>query len=54
MRNFPSCENGAVGAVGICTKSRFVETLPEGQKHNVLNIRDNGAADNTPVFTVPE
>ena len=53
MRNLPSCEN-TVGAGGICTKSRFIETLPEGQKHSVLNIRDNGAGDNTPVFTVPE
>ena len=54
MRNLPQCANGAVGAGGICTKERFVETLPEGQSHNVLNIRDNGGADNTPVFTVPD
>ncbi len=53
MRSIPQCENGAVGAGGTCTKSRSVETLPEGQKHNVLNIR-NGGADNTDVFTVPE
>jgi signal peptidase I len=24
MRNLPSCENGAVGAGGLCTKSRFI------------------------------
>lgn len=54
MRNLPQCENGAVGQGGICTKSRFVETLPEGRSHNVLNIRDGGAGDDTPVFTVPE
>lgn len=54
MRNLPQCENGAVGQGGICTKSRSVETLPEGRVHNVLNIRDGGAGDDTPVFTVPE
>jgi len=54
MRNLPRCENGAVGQGGTCTKSRFVETLPEGQKHNVLNIDAAGPGDNTDVFTVPE
>lgn len=54
MRNLPQCENGAVGAGGTCTKSRFIETLPEGQKHSVLNIRDNGPGDDTQVLTVPE
>jgi signal peptidase I len=54
MRNLPRCENGAVGAGGICTKSRFVETLPEGRSHTVLNIDANGFGDNTDVFTVPE
>jgi signal peptidase I len=38
MRNRPRCENGAVGDGGICTKSRFIETLPEGRQHDVLNI----------------
>ncbi|RYH96774.1 MAG: signal peptidase I, partial [Acetobacteraceae bacterium] len=28
MRNRPRCENGAVGEGGLCTKSRFIETLP--------------------------
>ena len=54
MRNRPRCENGAVGEGGICQKSRFIETLPEGRKHNVLNIDANGFGDNTDVFTVPE
>jgi len=55
MGNLPRCENSA-GAVGIgasCTKSRFTETLPDGRKHDVLNIDSNGFADNTDVFTVP-
>ncbi len=54
MRNRPRCENGAVGEGGLCTKSRFVETLPEGQKHSILNIDPAGFGDNTDVFTVPE
>ncbi|MBN8631558.1 MAG: signal peptidase I [Rhodobacterales bacterium] len=54
MRNRPRCENGAVGDGGICTKSRFIETLPEGRKHHILNIDPAGPGDNTDVFTVPE
>jgi signal peptidase I len=54
MRNMPRCENGAVGEGGICKKSRSVETLPEGQTHNVLNIDASSPGDNTDVFTVPE
>lgn len=53
MRNLPRCENGAVGAGGICKKSQFVETLPEGRQHRILNIDTNGFGDNTDVFTVP-
>ena len=51
---FPRCENAPVAIGGDCTKSRFVETLPGGRDYFVLNIDDNGFADNTPVFTVPE
>lgn len=54
MRNRPRCENGAVGEGGSCTKSRFIETLPEGRQHRVLNIDQAGPGDNTDVFTVPE
>ena len=53
LRNTPQCENGIVGAGGICEKSRFTETFPDGHSHTVLNIR-NFATDNTPIFTVPE
>lgn len=49
----PQCENGAVGLGAACTKSRFVETLPNGVSHNILNI-GNRSTDNTGVFTVPE
>jgi signal peptidase I len=53
MGNLPRCENGPVGEGGICQKSRSRETLPGGRSHDVLNIDDNGFADNTDVFTVP-
>lgn len=54
MGGLPRCENGPVGAGDICTKSRAIETLPNGRQHIVLNIDKNGYADNTDVFTVPE
>ncbi len=54
MGNSPRCSNAPVGEGGICEKQRSVETLPNGIKHDVLNIDVNGPADNTDVFTVPE
>ena len=54
MGGKPSCENGIVGDGAICQKSRFVETLPGGRQHDVLNIvNSTGFPDNTDVFTVP-
>jgi signal peptidase I len=32
---------------------RFTETLPGGVRHPILKLREYGALDNTPVFTVP-
>jgi len=32
---------------------RFIETLPGGVRHPILKLRDYGALDDTPVFTVP-
>ncbi|MBV9550274.1 MAG: signal peptidase I [Alphaproteobacteria bacterium] len=32
---------------------RFTETLPGGVSHPILKLREFGALDNTPVFTVP-
>jgi signal peptidase I len=49
----PRCENGPVGLGGICTKSRFIETLPNGVSYTILNI-GNQSSDNTGVYTVPE
>ena len=53
MGHEPRCENAPVGQGGTCVKSRFVETLPEGRSHHILNIDDGGFGDNTPPFTVP-
>lgn len=50
----PRCANEPVGAGGNCVKERLRETLPGGTPHNILNIANGLAADNTPVFTVPE
>ncbi len=49
----PRCQNGPVGDGGQCVKEKFVETLPGGTTHSVLNIASQGS-DNTPVYTVPE
>ena len=53
MGNRPRCQNQNVTEGEICSRSRSVETLPNGVKHDVLNIEDNGYGDNTEVFEVP-
>jgi len=53
MRSRPRCENGVVGEGGTCSKSRQMETLPNGRAHSILNI-DDQRSDDTGVFTVPE
>ncbi|MEM6945285.1 MAG: signal peptidase I, partial [Pseudomonadota bacterium] len=59
----PQCANGSVRLGEICLKQQFVETLPDGRQHLVLNISGvvggTGSAgprnaDNTAVFEVPE
>ena len=54
LGQYPQCENRPVGEGGVCTLSRATETLPNGVSHDVLNIVDNGPADNTPELIVPE
>jgi signal peptidase I len=54
MKSRPRCANGVVGDGAICQKTRLRETLPNGVEHDILNIEDDGAADNTDVFSVPE
>ncbi|MFD1342747.1 signal peptidase I [Litorisediminicola beolgyonensis] len=49
----PRCANGPVGDGGVCEKEKFIETLPNGVSHDILNIGNQGS-DNTPVYTVPE
>ena len=49
----PRCENGPVGAGGLCQKSRQMETLPNGIEHVILNIGDQ-QSDRTGVYSVPE
>lgn len=52
--NTPKCENRPVGIGGECKRSRYIETLPGGRQHSVLNSDQSSFPDNTDVFTVPE
>ena len=49
----PQCANGAVGIGAVCEKRKYIETLPNGVEHAVLDIRDQ-AFDSTGVYVVPE
>ncbi|MEL6643107.1 MAG: signal peptidase I [Pseudomonadota bacterium] len=51
--NLPLCKNAGIGLGATCVKDKFVETLPEGTTHSILNVRDS-RLDDTPVYTVPE
>jgi len=33
---------------------QYIETLPNGREHNIIERSDNGGLDNTPVYVVPE
>lgn len=35
------------------TFTHYIETLPNGYKHNIIEISDDQPLDNTPAFTVP-
>jgi len=59
----PQCINQPVPLGGKCLKEMFMETLPNGRVHPVLNIvgvvgeanaAGFGRADNTAIYTVPE
>jgi len=54
MGGTPKCINGSVGLGGVCQKERFIETLPGGVEHPILNSTSRSGTDNTRVFTVPE
>ena len=53
QRLMPRCANAPVGEGGICIKRKYVETLPNGRSHSVLDIFEQ-TVDNTGVYTVPE
>jgi len=48
----PQCTGGAVGLGATCVKDRYIETLPNGVSHAILDIGPR-PTDNTGVFTVP-
>ena len=55
MQSRPRCENDPVGDGDVCTRSRAIETLPNGVAHDVLNITNSEALpDNSDVYEVPE
>lgn len=54
LQLYPTCSNRPVDEGGTCVKERWVETLPGGQRHQILNVRDGAFADNTEIFEVPE
>ena len=35
-------------------RAQFVETLPNGRRHRILEDSDRGQLDNTPIYTVPK
>ena len=39
---------------GLGAVQRYVETLPGGRRHHILELSDTGWLDNTPEITVPE
>ena len=53
LGNLPQCTGGRPADGAPCDKEKFVETLPGGVTHSVLNIRTS-QLDNTPIYTVPE
>ncbi|AJE45322.1 signal peptidase I [Celeribacter indicus] len=50
--SLPRCANPAPGIGGECVKEKYVETLPGGRQHSVLNVGTT-RVDDTGVFTVP-
>lgn len=62
QRNRPICANGTVGLGANCIKKKYIETLPNGVSHGVLDTFDQDAmqlggrmnVDSTKVYSVPE
>ena len=53
FRNMPRCANEVVEQNGICEKEKFVEILPNGVSHSILNFMRQ-TVDDTPIYHVPE
>jgi signal peptidase I len=51
--SLPQCKNFGVPLGGDCVKDRYIETLPNGVRHSILDIR-NTPLDDTPAYVVPE
>ena len=51
--SLPQCSNRGVALGASCLKEKYVEALPGGPSHSILNIRTS-QLDDTPVYTVPE
>ena len=52
QKRLPACK-GSVGLGADCIKDKYIETLPDGSSHSILDVRVS-SADNTPGYTVPE
>ena len=50
---YPSCIGGSQPEGGDCLSDRYIETLPGGVSHSILDIAEL-PQDNTGVFTVPD
>ncbi len=53
QNSIPRCANTVTSQGDTCIKERYIETLPNGAKHSILNIAVQ-RADDTGVYTVPE
>ena len=62
QRNRPICSNGVVGMGADCIKKKYIETLPNGVSHGILDTIDQDEmqlggrmnVDSTKVYSVPE
>ncbi|MGB0660594.1 MAG: signal peptidase I [Mangrovicoccus sp.] len=52
LGNVPQCKNRIVGMGGECTKTRSIETLPNGVSYSILDIGVR-PADSTAIYSVP-
>lgn len=53
-RSRPRCQGGPVGEGGLCHKSIWTETLPEGFSYDVLNIEEGAFGDEMAQITIPQ